>query len=91
MVKITTWAALPIGRATKTARLNVYALANDTGFAGAYKVRLDSTSGPYVQAFCIDLFLGINGGSQSTGVYNETLVMPTSNTLADMTRVSRAA
>lgn len=65
-------------------------LAVDKGFAGAYKVTLDG--GAVVQAFCIDLFLGIQAGSPNNPAqYNENLVSPTSNTLADMTRVSRAA
>ncbi len=65
-------------------------LATDSGFAGAYKVRLDSTSGAYVQAFCIDLFRGLNSTNNHPG-YNEIITSPTSNTLSDMTRVSRAA
>ena len=65
-------------------------LAVDKGFAGAYNVTIDG--GRVVQAFCIDLFLGIQAGSPSNpSQYTENLVSPTSNTLADMTRVSRAA
>ncbi len=66
------------------------ALVTDTGFAGAYKVRIDTTSGPYQQAFCLDLFLGIDATNSNPG-YTENLVLPTSTTLADYTRVSRAA
>lgn len=65
-------------------------LATDTGYAGAYLVRLDSTSGPFVQAFCIDLFRGLNANNNHPG-YDQTITSPTSNTLSDMTRVSRAA
>ncbi len=61
-------------------------LAVDSGFAGAYRVSIGGA--PAVDAFCIDLFLGINS---TNGTYNDNLVSPTSNTLADMTRVSRAA
>ncbi len=65
-------------------------LAVDKGFAGAYNMTIDG--GRVVQAFCIDLFLGIQAGSASNpSQYTENLVSPTSSTLADMTRVSRAA
>ncbi|MBY0507994.1 MAG: Cys-Gln thioester bond-forming surface protein [Bryobacteraceae bacterium] len=57
----------------------------DKGYAGSYNVRINN--GPIVQAFCIDLFLGI----AVPGSYDQNLVSPTSNTLSDMTRVSRAA
>lgn len=65
-------------------------LAVDNGFAGAYNVTLDG--GRVVQAFCVDLFLGIAAGTPtSPSQYTMNLVSPTSSTLADMTRVSRAA
>ena len=67
-----------------------FQLAVDNGFAGAYNVTLDG--GSVVQAFCIDLFLGIQAGSPSSPTqYTETLYSPTNSALADMTRVSRAA
>lgn len=57
-----------------------------SGFAGAYNIKIDG--GATVQGFCIDLFLGL----AVPGTYNQqNIVMPTSNTLSDMTRVSRAA
>jgi len=68
-------------------------LANDTGFAGAYRVRIGNTvaaanAAPVTQVFCIDLFLGINTNNVQ---YTQDQVSPNSPTLADMTRVSRAA
>ncbi len=58
----------------------------DKGYAGSYNIRIND--GPMVQAFCIDLFLGL----AVPGTYNhQNIVAPTSNTLTDMTRVSRAA
>ena len=67
-----------------------FQLAVDNGFAGAYNVTLDG--GRVVQAFCIDLFLGIAAGSPlNPSQYTETLYSPTSSALGDMTRVSRAA
>lgn len=67
-----------------------FQLAVDKGFAGAYNVTLDG--GRVVQVFCIDLFLGLAAGNPtSPSQYTMNLVSPTSATLADMTRVSRAA
>lgn len=61
-------------------------VTQDYGFAGAYKIKIDN--GAIVQAFCVDLFLGL----AVPGTYtHETIVSPTSGSLPDMTRVSRAA
>ena len=61
-------------------------VTQEYGFAGAYKIKIDN--GAIVQAFCIDLFLGL----AVPGTYNnQTIVSPTSGSLPDMTRVSRAA
>jgi len=58
----------------------------DNGYAGAYNIRING--GATVQAFCIDLFRGL---AVPFTYNNQSIVMPTSNTLTDMTRVSRAA
>lgn len=56
-----------------------------TGYAGAYSASLNG--GPAVAVWCIDLFHGLSFGTN----YTVNPVLPTSNSLPDLTRVSRAA